>query len=185
MLLNATGSNNLTWSNGTLNGFTYTPLSSEVLVVTGINNNGCQNSDTMNVIVNLNSSATINESAIDNYTLNGQTYTQSGTYTQIIQNTNGCDSTITLNLQLSFTNLNEGLLNELKVYPNPSAGLLFFENAYMNYSEIKMLDPMGRIVLSCNLKSNLNSIDVSMLETGIYFLYFDGFKYDSPIVIGN
>ena len=185
VLLNATGSNNLTWSNGTLNGFTYTPLSSEVLVVTGINNNGCQNSDTMNVIVNLNSSATINESAIDNYTLNGQTYTQSGTYTQIIQNTNGCDSTITLNLQLSFTNLNEGLLNELKVYPNPSAGLLFFENAYMNYSEIKMLDPMGRIVLSCNLKSNLNSIDVSILETGIYFLYFDGFKYDSPIVIGN
>jgi gliding motility-associated-like protein len=34
------------------------------------------------------------------YSLNGQTYTQSGTYHQVIKNTAGCDSTLTLHLQI-------------------------------------------------------------------------------------
>jgi hypothetical protein len=39
--------------------------------------------------------------------LNGQTYTQSGVYTQVVPAANGCDSTITLNLTVSYTGLNE------------------------------------------------------------------------------
>jgi hypothetical protein len=37
----------------------------------------------------------------NDYTLNGQTYTQSGIYTQVITNAAGCDSTITLDLTLN------------------------------------------------------------------------------------
>ncbi|MDQ3191855.1 MAG: T9SS type A sorting domain-containing protein [Bacteroidota bacterium] len=40
------------------------------------------------------------ETACETYTLNNQTYTTSGTYTQLIQNAAGCDSTITLNLTI-------------------------------------------------------------------------------------
>ena len=44
--------------------------------------------------------ATLTESACQSYTLNGQTYTASGTYQQVIYNTAGCDSIITLNLNI-------------------------------------------------------------------------------------
>jgi hypothetical protein len=43
---------------------------------------------------------TMNETACSSYTLNGQTYTAAGTYTQILTNAAGCDSIITLNLSL-------------------------------------------------------------------------------------
>lgn len=46
-------------------------------------------------------SSTLTQTACTSYTLNGQTYTNSGTYQQIVQNANGCDSTITLNLTIN------------------------------------------------------------------------------------
>jgi hypothetical protein len=64
----------------------------------------------------LNTSSTQTQSAIDSYTwpVNGQTYAQSGTYTAVIPNAAGCDSTITLNLTLAFTGINEVHLNNSK-----------------------------------------------------------------------
>lgn len=44
--------------------------------------------------------ASINATACNSYTLNGETYTQSGTYLQTRPNSSGCDSIITLNLAL-------------------------------------------------------------------------------------
>lgn len=43
----------------------------------------------------------INQTSCGSYTLNGQTYSSSGTYQQTVQNGNGCDSTITLNLTIN------------------------------------------------------------------------------------
>ncbi len=50
-------------------------------------------------------STIISQTACDSLVLNGQTYTQSGTHTQTLQNVNGCDSTVTLQLTIlqSFT----------------------------------------------------------------------------------
>jgi len=44
--------------------------------------------------------STLNQTACTSYTLNGTIYNASGTYTQLLQNTAGCDSTITLNLTI-------------------------------------------------------------------------------------
>ena len=55
----------------------------------------------------LGAQSTLTQTALDSYTLNGQTYTQSGTYTQVIPSANGCDSTITLNLTLNFTGIHD------------------------------------------------------------------------------
>jgi hypothetical protein len=62
----------------------------------------------------LGAQSTLTQTALDSYTLNGQTYTQSGTYTQVIPAANGCDSTITLNLTLNFTGIHE-LVNSTKI----------------------------------------------------------------------
>jgi hypothetical protein len=47
-----------------------------------------------------NTTSTITAAACDTYTLNANTYTTSGTYTQLRTNAAGCDSTITLNLTI-------------------------------------------------------------------------------------
>jgi gliding motility-associated-like protein len=54
------------------------------------------------VTVNQNSSATINETGLDSVNVNGIWYDQNGQYTQVIPNAAGCDSTITINVNLSF-----------------------------------------------------------------------------------
>jgi hypothetical protein len=47
-----------------------------------------------------NTTSTVTQSGCKAITFNGQTYTSSGTYTQVIPNAAGCDSIITLNLQV-------------------------------------------------------------------------------------
>jgi hypothetical protein len=54
-----------------------------------------------------NATSSLTQTALDSYTLNGQTYTQSGTYIQTVPAANGCDSIITLNLSLGFTGIDE------------------------------------------------------------------------------
>lgn len=62
---------------------------------------GCDSVVNMTVNVNTNTVSEINAEVVENdlpYELNGTEYTTSGTYTQLLENANGCDSTITLNL---------------------------------------------------------------------------------------
>jgi Secretion system C-terminal sorting domain len=50
--LSATGAPNLTWSNGIINGQSFSPTNTNNYTVTGIDNNGCVNYDTISVTVN-------------------------------------------------------------------------------------------------------------------------------------
>ncbi len=58
-------------------------------------------------------SSTINASACSTYTLNGQTYTLSGVYTQTLINAAGCDSIVILNLAINnrYTIINAAVCN--------------------------------------------------------------------------
>ncbi|MBI5219847.1 MAG: delta-60 repeat domain-containing protein [Bacteroidia bacterium] len=53
----------------------------------------------------INTFSSITETACDSYTLNGQTYTASGTYTQTLTNAAGCDSVVTLHLTITVVNI--------------------------------------------------------------------------------
>lgn len=61
---------------------------------------GCDSIITLDLTITNASSSTINETVCDSYTwsANGINYTSSGSYTEILTNINGCDSTVTLNL---------------------------------------------------------------------------------------
>ena len=65
-----------------------------------INAIGCDSVATLNLVITQPTTATLNETACQTYTLNNQTYTSSGTYVQTLTNSVGCDSTITLNLTI-------------------------------------------------------------------------------------
>lgn len=124
----------------------------------------------------LNSSSTQVETALDSYTwpINNQTYTQSGTYTAVIPNAAGCDSTINLNLTLDFTGIEENGANFLAVYPNPSTSFLTIEGDGIQNKEYTLLDNQGRVVLSGNCKSNKEIIDLKTITRGHYMLKVNG-----------
>jgi hypothetical protein len=105
--LNGAGGSNYQWNNNVVDGQAFAPAQSNAYVVTAQDTLGCTGTDTVVVTVLENANSTLTETALDSYTLNGQTYTESGTYTQTLTAANGCDSTITLNLTLNFTGMDE------------------------------------------------------------------------------
>ena len=105
--LNGSGGSSYQWNNNVVDGQAFTPNQSANYVLNGTDSLGCQGTDTVVVTVLENAVSTLTQTALDSYTLNGQTYTQSGTYTQTLIAANGCDSTITLNLTLNFTGMDE------------------------------------------------------------------------------
>jgi hypothetical protein len=117
--LQGAGVGSLAWDNGVIDGVPFEPAQSGAYVLTGADSLDCIGTDTVQVTVLENASSTINQTAIDSYTLNGQTYTQSGTYTQVVPAANGCDSVITLNLELDFTGIQSHTNTSLQLYPNP------------------------------------------------------------------
>jgi hypothetical protein len=107
VILNGAGGANYQWNNNVVDGQAFAPTQSNAYVVNATDTLGCQGTDTVVVTVLENATSTLTQTALDSYTLNGQTYTQSGTYTQTLTAANGCDSTITLNLTLNFTGIDE------------------------------------------------------------------------------
>ncbi len=67
----------------------------------------CDTIITLNVAVNSTASTAFNETICtgDTYSFDGQTLSDAGTYTADLQNTHGCDSTVTLNLAVESTSL--------------------------------------------------------------------------------
>jgi hypothetical protein len=163
------GASTYTWNNNVQNGVGFVPTATSSYMVTGTDANGCIGTDTVNIVVNNNSSSTLNETALDSYTLNGQTYTQSGTYTQNLPNAAGCDSTITLNLTLNFTGLNE-LENSISIAPNPATDQLKISCSSSLNENYILFDPQGRAVLSGKLSGTATQLDLSKLARGNYLL---------------
>ena len=105
--LSGSGGSNYLWNNNVVDGQAFAPTQSNAYVVNGTDTLGCQGTDTVAVTVLENATSSLTQTALDSYTLNGQTYTQSGTYTQTVPAANGCDSIITLNLTLNFTGIHD------------------------------------------------------------------------------
>ena len=103
---NASGTDNYNWNNGVeTSSNTITPIYDSSLYLTGISNFGCINYDTVFITVNNpTSSPTIFDTTCNSYFLNGETFTTSGLYQQTLVNNKGCDSTVTLDLQVNYSN---------------------------------------------------------------------------------
>ena len=163
------------WNNGVINGMPFTPTSSENYTLTIIDTNGCQNSDDVFITVGTPSSITLTVEAIDSYTLNGQEYTLSGTYTQVLPSViGGCDSTIFLNLTINYTSVID-LENDFKISPNPIVNNIFIINVnnYLIGSTYKIIDFSGRTVFNGKINSMSQTIDIQEISKGSYFLQID------------
>ena len=106
----------------------------------------------------------INGDAIDSFIFNNAILTQSGTYYDTLIGSNDCDSIITLNLTLEFTGLSIQDFNDIKIYPNPTNGLIFIECS--NFERAEITDLCGKKIMSLKSKE----IDLSELASGFYCL---------------
>ena len=169
VVLYGTGGIFMFWSNNIADSIPFVPQLSGSFVLTGASNEGCIGTDTVYVSVNDASSNTITASALDSYSLNGQTYTSSGTYTQILTNAAGCDSLLTLNLTLDFTGLSDFNNKDFSVYPNPANESVFIEFEPANIGSLLVIyDALGRILLEKTLHQEKTSIDLQELNSGTY-----------------
>jgi hypothetical protein len=102
--LSASGATTYAWSpvTGLTSGIGASVLASPSVtttyVVTGTDTSGCSGTQSVTIIVSSGSSSTI--VACDSYTWNGNTYTNSGVYTQTSINAAGCFQNDTLNLTI-------------------------------------------------------------------------------------
>jgi hypothetical protein len=153
-----------------VDGIPFIPQTSSGYVLFGASNEGCQSTDTVFVSVNEATSNTITVSAIDSYTINGTTYTASGSYTQLLTNAAGCDSSLTINLTLDFTGLNENE-QQFSLYPNPVKDI-FVLNVVPELlgQELEMVNIEGKRVHSQWIGTTNQAINVQQLPSGIYFL---------------
>ena len=171
VILYGTGGIFMYWSNNIADSIPFVPQQSGSYVLTGASNEGCVGTDTVYVSVNDASSNTITASAIDSYTLNGQTYTASGTYSQVLTNAAGCDSLLTLNLSLDFTGLQENVGTSLLVYPNPAQDFIFLAvDTDLIGSNVMICDALGRIILETTLQKEETSIELREFTSGTYLI---------------
>ncbi len=166
--LNASGATTYSWNNSVTNNSVFTPTATNTYIVVGTDANGCQDSDTVNVTVHQNTSSTITQTADNTYILNGQTYTQSGSYTQVIPNTNGCDSTITLNLTINNIGLDEVSNSAISIYPNPASNQITIAYAGQ-IQKVEILDAKGATVYS-SIEHKKEIVLPSNMQSGYYLL---------------
>lgn len=93
--INACGS--YTWP---VNGQTYTQ--SGAYTYQTLNATGCESIANLNLVINGGAETSFTVNACGSYTwsVNGQTYTQSGSYTEVLSTLAGCDSVVTLNITI-------------------------------------------------------------------------------------
>jgi hypothetical protein len=103
LLANATAGSTVVWNGTIQNGSNILPTQSGYQVATATAANGCTADDSLLVTILQPTTSTLNEVACDEFVLNGDVYIQTGTYTQLLTNAAGCDSTITLNLTINLS----------------------------------------------------------------------------------
>ena len=59
--------------------------------------------------------------------------------------------------------------NNFEIYPNPTDGILYINNI-TKLKNIEILNSLGQVVVSETIDNNKNSIDLSKLSNGLYFL---------------
>jgi hypothetical protein len=64
--------------------------------------------------------------------------------------------------------------NTVKIYPNPTTGILQIEQKDNNVLNIKIYDNLGRLVLQKQSNSSISHLDISNLTDGIYFIAIQG-----------
>ena len=126
---------------------------------------GCDSIVTLTLNVNPVFDTTINATinAGETYASFGFNETEAGTYVQNLQTVNGCDSTITLILDVN-SSLMDVEDTEISFYPNPTDSKVIFSQMI---EKIEVIDLTGKVIFTFRNESEIN---VESLPAGAYYL---------------
>lgn len=192
--LTATGATVYSWNNNVTNGTAFeAPFGTSVYLVTGVDANGCANTDAVTVTIYEEPTASISvvsgvtlqaspanasyqwincadESPIVGATSSVFTPTENGSYAVIVTGMGGCDNTSACFNVTSVGVDKVELGSAIQLYPNPTTGDVFVNmNTEINASVVVM-DAQGKIVLTQNGLSNGSSIQLGNFENGVYMI---------------
>ena len=163
--LTANGGDSYIWSNGSTgntievgNGGTYSVIVS--------NANGCTAMASANVEAGHSVTNSISETAETDFTWNGHTYNEPGDYTQVFTAVNGCDSIVTLHLNI-LSGISQNSVFEIALFPNPATDILNIISSE-TISEIEIVNVMGQVVKRMEVNSDNAVCDVEDLRSGVY-----------------
>ena len=154
-----------------LNNQTYTTSGTYVQTLANANAAGCDSIINLNLTINNANTSTLNVTNCGPYTLNNQTYSASGTYTQLTQNIAGCDSTITLNLSIV------GSLTYYQDLDNDGFG-----NAAVSQSGCAAI--VGYVTNSTDCNDNNNAIYPGAVDVPGNGIDEDCNGFDAPLQLG-
>ncbi|MFM7007180.1 MAG: MopE-related protein [Flavobacteriales bacterium] len=154
-----------------LNNQTYTSSGTYVQTLPNANAAGCDSIINLNLTINNANASTLNITNCGAYTLNNQTYSASGTYTQLTQNVAGCDSTITLNLTIV------GSLTYYQDFDNDGYG-----NAAVSQTGCAAIP--GYVTNSADCNDNNNAIHPGALDIAGNGIDEDCNGFDAPLQLG-
>ncbi len=139
--------------------------------------NGCDSTVIMTLVVNptVNTEFTV-ETEDSCYTWNSETYCVSGDYVQTLTADNGCDSVVTLHLTLRVGIDDHHLAASMKVYPNPTKGIVQIENGEWRMESVKVYDAYGKLLKEMSVNDHAATLDLGGYAKGVYFVkvVFDG-----------
>ncbi|MDA7803305.1 T9SS type A sorting domain-containing protein [Crocinitomix sp.] len=112
-------------------------------------------------------------SAIDGATLQTYGATINGNYAVII-NENGCvDTSECIAITDIGLNILENPIQEIKIYPNPSSGLVYIQSENEEIASIKLYNSLGQLVMSINPTSSYAELNLKNFERGIYLVVIE------------
>lgn len=66
--------------------------------------------------------------------------------------------------------------DQLSIYPNPASSFIEINNTFKTDVELRVYNIIGDVVISKNITSGSEEIDISQLASGIYILAYDNGK---------
>lgn len=91
------------------------------------------------------------------------------------------------NLKARATGLSEMLAGQVRVYPNPARGVVNISLGAIIIppAKLKIIDLQGKLIMQFNLSQDINSINISGLEKGVYVLRIsaEGFLQTKRLII--
>jgi hypothetical protein len=119
--------------------------------------------------------------------MSGQTFTQSGVYTLNLNSVDGCDSVVTLNLNVFFNSIEELLIDQIKVTnPVQNGQLIIFSEEAEKIEILGINDLLGRdIEYQMEASDNDKTILSFSLPSGMYLISMrkDNILFNKPFVV--
>lgn len=193
--LAVSGADTYTWQSGIQsNSITVSPaLSSQISVAGSSTLSGCKNTDSLFIAVNplpniqispaqgtfcSGSSINLKASGASSYTWNSSVTASSITvspllstsYTVVGTSSVGCVNIQSVNLEINacLALAEQQLVNDSFIYPNPTKDKLSIQTSVD--AEIVLINNLGELILETKFLAGENSLDLSHLATGVYFM---------------